>query len=230
MLKENSNSKNIKGFKFLQIDEYILLFIIKMIFFIDTVSPAPKILLINNNIISSVEIPINNDIQISESLIMKLLETFKSDFDIKTANKIVVCRGPGSFTALRIGIVAAVGFKSALNIPLYGITAFDILLRYSRVNYNYENVHVVIGSSNNQNFYAALNIKDEFIIKPKKIKNLNDLNKSTDSSMLISNIKISDNYYNHFSFIFSVDICQAVSSYNLSKLIKEQDTLHPFYI
>ena len=168
MLKGIRNNNNIKEYKFLQINEYILLINIKMILFIDTVSPAPKILLIDNNIISFVEIPINNNTQISESIIMKLLETFNANFNVKAIKKIVVCRGPGSFTALRIGIGVAIGLRSALNIPLYGVTAFDILFKYSRVNYRYENVHIIVGSSNNQKFYAALNIKGGFIIKPQK--------------------------------------------------------------
>ena len=92
MLKGIRNNNNIKEYKFLQINEYILLINIKMILFIDTVSPAPKILLIENSIISSVEIPINNGTQISESLIIKLLETFKDNFNIKETKKIVVCR------------------------------------------------------------------------------------------------------------------------------------------
>ena len=66
MLKRVTNNNNIEEYKFLQIDRYILLIIINMILFIDTISPTPKILLINNNIISSVEIQINNDTQISE--------------------------------------------------------------------------------------------------------------------------------------------------------------------
>ena len=201
-----------------------------MIIFIDTVSPAPKILLIKNSIISSVEIPINNATQISESLIIKLLETFRGNFNIKKTKKIVVCRGPGSFTALRIGIGVAIGFKSILNVPLCGLSAFDILLQYSRVNYRYENVYVVIGSSNNQNVYGVLNIKNGFIIKPQKIHDISKVNKNIENSMLISNIKINNNLYNHFSFVVSIDICDAIFSYNLNKLQEEQGILHPFYI
>ena len=201
-----------------------------MILFIDTVSPAPKILLIDNNIISFVEIPINNNTQISESIIMKLLETFNANFNVKAIKKIVICRGPGSFTALRIGIGVAIGLRSALNIPLYGVTAFDILFKYSRVNYRYENVHIIVGSSNNQKFYAALNIKGGFIIKPQKLKDISVLSSNIENSILVSNIKINNNYTNYFSYAVSVDICEAISSYNLSKLQKEQDILHPFYI
>ena len=87
MLKGIRNNNNIKEYKFLQINEYILLINIKMILFIDTVSPAPKILLIDNNIISFVEIPINNNTQISESIIMKLLEKFNANFNVKAIKK-----------------------------------------------------------------------------------------------------------------------------------------------
>lgn len=201
-----------------------------MILFIDTVSPAPKILLIGNNIHSSIEIPINNDTQISESLIAKLSKTFQNDFDIKKTKKIIVCRGPGSFTALRVGMGVAIGFKSILNVSLYGLTAFEILLHHSRVNYKYENVYAVIGSTNNQIFYGAFNIKNEFIIKPQKFFGINELKNIIKNSMLISNIKINGNYSSNFSFVVSIDICKAISSFNLNKLQKEQDILRPFYI
>lgn len=42
-------------------------------------------------------------------------------------NFIVVSRGPGSFTGIRLGIAAAQAIGLALNIPVYGVSVFDVL-------------------------------------------------------------------------------------------------------
>ncbi len=38
-----------------------------------------------------------------------------------------VVTGPGSFTGIRIGIATFLGFRAALNIPVYGISTFDLI-------------------------------------------------------------------------------------------------------
>lgn len=45
---------------------------------------------------------------------------------IEQLDAIIVCTGPGSFTGLRIALSAAKGFAAALNIPIIGISLFDI--------------------------------------------------------------------------------------------------------
>ena len=204
-----------------------------MVLFIDTVSPVPKIILSGNSILSSFEIPINNDIQISESLITKLLKTFKNNFDIKKIKKVGVCTGPGSFTGLRMGIATAIGFKTALNLPLYGFTAFEILLNYSRSNYSSKNIYVFVQSGNNQNFYAAFDSKNNFFIKPQKIHYINDSEQIKANSMLISNYKINQenlSYGNSFTSVIRKDISEIVASYNFDDFKPEQDILSPLYI
>ncbi len=39
---------------------------------------------------------------------------------------LVICTGPGSFTGLRIGLAAAKGIAEALDIPIVGVSLFDI--------------------------------------------------------------------------------------------------------
>lgn len=41
--------------------------------------------------------------------------------------KIAVCVGPGSFTGIRVGVSAAIGFSIALDIPVAGVTSLQAL-------------------------------------------------------------------------------------------------------
>ncbi|WP_459129509.1 tRNA (adenosine(37)-N6)-threonylcarbamoyltransferase complex dimerization subunit type 1 TsaB [Guggenheimella bovis] len=56
-------------------------------------------------------------------LIDKILK--KHDVTMNHLDGIVVSLGPGSFTGLRIGIATALGFKSALGIPVYGVSSLE---------------------------------------------------------------------------------------------------------
>lgn len=47
-----------------------------------------------------------------------------SSIDIKDISHIAVVKGPGSFTGIRIGLAAAMGLQSALNIPVIALTSF----------------------------------------------------------------------------------------------------------
>ena len=38
-----------------------------------------------------------------------------------------VVRGPGSFTGIRVGLATALGFKTALDIPVFGFSKFDLV-------------------------------------------------------------------------------------------------------
>ena len=133
-----------------------------MLFFIDTISPIPKFVFSDNHIITFEEIPTNNDVQISDSIVKKILEIYQNNF--KKINTIGVCTGPGSFTSLRMGIALGIGLKSSLNLPLFGINAFEILLHYSIINYSFDNIYIFIQSCNNQNFYAQYTKNKDIII------------------------------------------------------------------
>jgi tRNA threonylcarbamoyl adenosine modification protein YeaZ len=59
--------------------------------------------------------------------IQNLLES--AALSIDQVNAIVVCTGPGSFTGLRIGLAAAKGIAVANDIPVVGVSLFEIAAR-----------------------------------------------------------------------------------------------------
>ena len=74
-----------------------------MILFLDVVSPSPKFVLIgNDNIIQSIYILDQNITKISDNLIPKYLMLAKENILFSKINKLVVTKGPGSFTSLRV--------------------------------------------------------------------------------------------------------------------------------
>ena len=202
---------------------------------IDTISPISKIVLCKNEkiILSKVIISKNND-QISDLIIKKLSNIFISKYNFKDIESIYVFKGPGSFTSLRIGLSTALGIKFATNIPLYGISLFEMLLSYSITNYSYKNIYILIQSLNNQNFLVIYNHKGEILKKPEKLSNIYNnelLNKIKKNSLLISNEKIIKKNLevnNKFYFTKQVIILKILIS-NFKNYSKESKILYPIY-
>ena len=69
--------------------------------------------------------------------------------DWSSINAIGVVIGPGSFTGIRLGIAYAKGLGLGLNIPVVGISAFDLYLMAT------PNAFVAIGSGRGDFFVAA---------------------------------------------------------------------------
>jgi tRNA threonylcarbamoyladenosine biosynthesis protein TsaB len=61
--------------------------------------------------------------------VMPAIERLMSDCDIKPADlsKIVVAKGPGSYTGVRIGVTIAKTLAWTLNIPLVGVSSLEVL-------------------------------------------------------------------------------------------------------
>lgn len=51
----------------------------------------------------------------------------ESGFSLQSVHMICVCTGPGSFNGIRTGIATALGLATALNVPVYGCGALDLL-------------------------------------------------------------------------------------------------------
>ena len=123
--------------------------------FLDTISPIPKFYIINNNSIQSIQILNKNSNKISDNIVqvfLKMQRKFKLNDKI---DNLIVCTGPGSYTAMRIGIAFMYGISITKKIPLIGISGLE-LLKFATPKQNHKQTLFLIKSSNDQNFFFYL--------------------------------------------------------------------------
>lgn len=94
---------------------------------IDTSNRVMSIAIIQNGVVSAektTNIKRNHSLQLMPS-ITALMESI----DLKAAalDKIVVAKGPGSFTGVRIGLTTAKTLAWTLNIPIVGVSSLEVL-------------------------------------------------------------------------------------------------------
>ncbi|MCK4460740.1 MAG: tRNA (adenosine(37)-N6)-threonylcarbamoyltransferase complex dimerization subunit type 1 TsaB [candidate division Zixibacteria bacterium] len=76
-------------------------------------------------------VKLNEDIGAShgQMLVRKIQDLLDgAGIQTKQLGALVICTGPGSFTGLRIGLAAAKGIAEALDIPIVGVSLFDIVV------------------------------------------------------------------------------------------------------
>ena len=123
-----------------------------MILFLDTVSPEPKFFIINKNkLIQSIQILDKKSNKISDKIVSKFLKLQKK-FELGNhIKKLFVCSGPGSYTALRVGIAFMYGLSISKNLPLLNMSCFDLLKLGINKSFHKKTLYLVY-SSNNQCF------------------------------------------------------------------------------
>ena len=142
--------------------------------FLDTISPIPKFYIINNNSIQSIQILNKNSNKISDNIVqvfLKMQRKFKLNDKI---DNLIVCTGPGSYTAMRIGIAFMYGISITKKIPLIGISGLE-LLKFATPKQNHKQTLFLIKSSNDQNFFSIYSKKNNSYLL-NKINNSNDKN------------------------------------------------------
>ena len=155
-----------------------------MILFLDAVSPLPVFSVIEENkVIKSIQILTENSKKISDCIIPAYF-TLQNQIQINDKiEKLIVCTGPGSFTALRVGIAFMYGLSISKNIPLIGISCADLLQFTIPKSYEKKTL-LIICSSNNQNFIAISSNKSHKYL-------INKIDAKTNS------MKIDYNQYSH---------------------------------
>ena len=136
-----------------------------MILFLDTVSPLPVFSVIKENkVIKSIQILKKNSNKISDCIIPAYF-TLQNQLQINDKiEKLIVCTGPGSFTALRVGIAFMYGLSISKKISLIGTSCTDFLQFTISKSYEKKTL-MIICSSNNQNFIAiSSNKNDKYLI------------------------------------------------------------------
>ena len=105
-----------------------------MILFLDTVSPLPMFSIIEENkVIESIQIQNENSKKISDCIIPAYF-TLHNQLQINDKiKKLIVCTGPGSFTALRVGIAFMYGLSVSKRISLISISCTVLLGKGHRV-------------------------------------------------------------------------------------------------
>ena len=155
-----------------------------MILFLDTVSPLPVFSVIEENkVIKSIQVLSKNSKKISDC-IMPAYFTLQNQLQVNDKiEKLVVCTGPGSFTALRVGIAFMYGLSISKKISLIGISCAD-LLQFRIPKSLEKKTLMIICSSNNQNFIAISSNKSHKYL----------INKIDDK---LHSMKIDYNQYSH---------------------------------
>ena len=170
-----------------------------MILFLDAVSPIPEFSIIQENkIIYSKYILQNNELKLSDFIVSEYLSLDKKFNLDKKLNKLVVNTGPGSYTALRVGISFLYGISLSKKVPLVGISSVD-LFKYVIKKEQLKTAIIYICSSNNQNYYCYNLDQKNFITKKiEDSKNLldSDINKYTN---IFSNSNLNDNLFKNYN-------------------------------
>tara|TARA_B110000014_G_C19992728_1_gene514217 strand:- start:318 stop:953 length:636 start_codon:yes stop_codon:yes gene_type:complete len=161
-----------------------------MILFLDTISPLPEFSLIEDNkIIYSKKILIKEE-KLSNSILPAYVELDREFLLSKKLQHLITCTGPGSYTALRIGIAFFSGLSLSLNIPFIGISCIELynFLIHSKIKYS---TGMYIVSSKNQKYICIFD-KKTGIPKINKIENINIIFNSEKNIIkkLITNVEL----------------------------------------
>ena len=114
--------------------------------------------------------------------ILKLVEEVSVVFDKDwhQVSKIVVNRGPGSFTGIRVGLSVAEGFAYAGKIPLVGVTGFQV---YRALFDKEQDLCVVLDSRRDGHFVACFE-KNQWAVKEHVIMRWEEVQKQKRSTIL----------------------------------------------
>ena len=185
-----------------------------MILFLDTVSPLPVFSVIEENkVIKSIQVLSQNSKKISDCIIPAYFTLQNQLQANEKIEKLIVCTGPGSFTALRVGIAFMYGLSISKKISLIGISCSDLLQFTIPKSYEKKTL-MIICSSNNQNFIAISSNKSHKYLINKIDDKLHSMKIDYNQySHCITNSKLPSNIVN----VLGKKICQQT---NFTEIVK----------
>ena len=123
-----------------------------MILFFDTVSRLPEFCLIEDNkILFSKKVIDDHDDKMSDCIVPIYVELEKEFKLGKKLQYLITVTGPGSYTALRVGIAFLSGLSLSMKIPLIGLPCVDLFQYVINANEK-KSTAIYICSSKNQKF------------------------------------------------------------------------------
>ncbi len=205
-----------------------------MILFLDAVSPLPVFSVIEENkVIKTIHILSKNSKKISDCIIPAYFTLQDQLQDNDKIKKIIVCTGPGSFTALRVGIAFMYGISISKNISLIGISCADLLQLTIPKSYEKKTL-MIICSSNNQNFIAiSSNKSHKYLIKKIDAKLHSMKIDHNQYSHCISNSEIPSNFINILGKkTYQQTNLNEIVKFNLKKILSLpiKSIVEPIYI
>ena len=205
-----------------------------MILFLDTISPLPEFTLIKDNkIIFSKKIIEKFNDKMSDYVVPSYLE-LDNNFNLdRKLKKLITLTGPGSYTALRVGIAFLCGLAISKNIPIIGISGLDLIkLLVDPEELN--STALCLNSSNNQKFICYFSkLEKKYLFKKIEKNSLKNFLFDLGIKKLLYNKEIPDNEFlstyeiQRKKIIFSKII---ESKINDILLFKEQSIINPIYI
>jgi len=205
-----------------------------MILFLDTVSSLPEFSIIEDNkIIHSNQILSNQNEKMSDLLIPSYLSIEKK-YNLKSKLQLLLINtGPGSYTALRVGISFFSGLSLSQNIDIIGLPCIDL---FSFIIPNEELIFsgVYISSSNDQNFFYFFDLKvNQFKIK--KIEKNRSLDKQDIDLSILKKIYINESLEENLNILPDVEVkvikFSKLVNQNIKKIEKytKNEIIEPLY-
>jgi tRNA A37 threonylcarbamoyladenosine modification protein TsaB len=205
-----------------------------VILFLDTVSSLPEFSIIEDNkIIHSNQILSNQNEQMSDLLIPSYLSIEKK-YNLKSKLQLLLINtGPGSYTALRVGIAFFSGLSLSQNIDIIGLPCID-LYRFIIPSEELMFTGVYISSSNDQNFIYFFDLKvNQFKIK--KIEKNKSLDEQDIDLSILKKIYINESLQGNLNIRLDVEVkvikFSKLINQNIKKIekYKKNEIIEPLY-
>jgi tRNA A37 threonylcarbamoyladenosine modification protein TsaB len=205
-----------------------------VILFLDTVSSLPEFSIIEDNkIIHSNQILSNQNEQMSDLLIPSYLSIEKK-YNLKSKLQLLLINtGPGSYTALRVGIAFFSGLSLSQNIDIIGLPCID-LFRFIIPSEELMFSGVYISSSNDQNFIYFFDLKvNQFKIK--KIEKNKSLDEQDIDLSILKKIYINESLQGNLNIRLNVEVkvikFSKLVNQNIKKIekYKKNEIIEPLY-